>query len=156
MIYIAHIDGKETEEMTFEDLKFLALSRNLPSETPVRLSEEQEWRTWGEIPALQLQRGAARAHYARPMVDAPNITLSRDVLRSETAYPFLRMFGSVMIGVSVVVALIGWIAAFSLGGIVMYVAAIIATVAIPCSIFSNGVAQVLIDIADISLKKKVQ
>ena len=156
--YIAHVDGVETEEMTFDDLKFLALSRKLPSETPVRLANDPAWLTWGEIPALQMRLGKTRAHYARPF-SMPSVTVKRDVVRSVTAYPFLRLFGKIMIGLSVAVAVIAWGAVIfssdeSRTGLIPV--AILSSLGIPGTIFTNGVAQAIIDIADCLLNRKEQ
>ena len=95
-------------------------------------------------------------------------TVQRDELRENTAYPFLRKFGTFMIGLSVACAALLWLVVFYIAFnsveviptiqaasvIPWLIAAVVSTLSIFATIYFNGIAQAIIDLADLHLRRE--
>ena len=105
------------------------------------------------MPALDLP---SRPHLA----DLPG-TLQRDELRAQTAYPFLRKMGHILIYLSAACAGCLWLTFFyvalnttQIPSIIFWLMiAVAGSLIVPVTIFLNGVAQALVDIADLQLRQ---
>jgi hypothetical protein len=145
--YIAWINNKETDSLSFGELMQMASQGILKDEMLVRETDAQNWFEWSQLKQSQ--------NVAAPTAGASSVKISSvnslENIRAYTAYPILRACFIVLFWANPVLGLIGIVATFfySLNPWI-YSAVIISTIV---GMLGIAVSNAILDLVDKTLQK---
>jgi hypothetical protein len=157
--YIAYLNDKECGPIDFEALLSYASVGTITDETYVRYSDKSEWSTWKAVQILKTEEDARKAKSEKerlaqyeegPTRPPSELEAVREKLRSQTAYPILRMCLIVLLVLSGIALALSVLALSDPNLKALAMAGIAGALG---SIFSTLILGVLLDIADASLRK---